>query len=39
MVGYTSFRWVTQIDPIWNAYLLGLVLSIAPAIEAERIPV
>jgi hypothetical protein len=39
MVGYTSFRWVTQIDPIWNAYLLGLVLAIADDIERARIPV
>jgi hypothetical protein len=39
MVGYTSFRWATQIDPLWNAYLLGLVLSMAERIEAARIPV
>jgi len=39
MVGYTSFRWVMQIDPLWNAYLLGLILSIASEIEAARIPV
>jgi hypothetical protein len=39
MVGYTAFRWVTQVDPLWNAYLLGLVLSIAPEIEEARIPV
>lgn len=38
MVGYTSFRWVTQIDPIWNVYLLGLVLAMADEIEAARIP-
>jgi Reverse transcriptase (RNA-dependent DNA polymerase) len=38
MVGHTAFRWATQIDPLWNAYLLGLVLSIAPAIESARIP-
>lgn len=38
MVGYTAFRWVTQVDPLWNAYLLGLVLSIAPDIERARIP-
>jgi hypothetical protein len=37
MVGYTSFRWATQIDPIWNAYLLGLVLAMADDIEAARI--
>jgi hypothetical protein len=37
-VGYTGFRWATQIDPLWNAYLLGLVLSIATDIENSRIP-
>jgi hypothetical protein len=36
-VGYTGFRWVTQIDPIWNAYFLGLVVSIADTIEKSRI--
>jgi len=36
-VGYSGFRWATQIDPIWNAYFLGLVLSIAEQIEAARI--
>lgn len=35
--GYTGFRWATQIDPIWNAYLLGLVLSISDKIENARI--
>lgn len=38
MVGYTGFRWVTQIDPLWNAYLLGLVLEMAPSIETHRVP-
>lgn len=37
-VGYSGFRWATQIDPIWDAYLLGLVLSIGGLIEAARIP-
>lgn len=36
--GYTGFRWATQIDPIWNAYLLGLVLSVSEDIEKVRIP-
>src|SRR5688572_4250584 len=36
-VGYTGFRWATQIDPLWNAYLLALVLKIAPDIESKRI--
>jgi hypothetical protein len=38
-VGYTGFRQGTQIDPIWNVYLLGLVLSIGEDIEKKRIPV
>jgi hypothetical protein len=38
-VSYTGFRWATQIDPIWNAYLLGVVLSIAGEIETRRVPV
>lgn len=37
-VGYNGFRWATQIDPMWNAYLLSLVLSLAPEIESVRIP-
>lgn len=37
-VGYTGFRWATQIDPVWNAYLLGLVLSLSSAAEAARLP-
>lgn len=36
-VGYVGFRAATQVDPIWNAYLLALVLEIAPAIETVRI--
>ena len=36
-VGYTGFRWATQIEPLWNAYLLALVISLAPSIEAARI--
>lgn len=38
-VGYTGFRWATQIDPVWNATYLAWVLSIADAIEAARIPI
>jgi hypothetical protein len=37
-LGYTGFRWATQIDPIWNAYFLSAVLSIAEEIESTRIP-
>ncbi|MFF5071451.1 RNA-directed DNA polymerase [Micromonospora olivasterospora] len=36
-VGYAGYRWTTQIDPLWNAYLLGVVESLAPAIEDSRI--
>lgn len=38
-LGYNGFRWATQIDPLWNAYFLGAVLSLAEEIEAVRIPV
>jgi len=37
-LGYTGFRWATQLDPIWNACFLGTVLSMAGNIEAVRIP-
>ncbi|MBK1884058.1 RNA-directed DNA polymerase [Luteolibacter pohnpeiensis] len=37
-LGYTAFRWATQIDPIWNLYYLALVLLVAESIEAKRIP-
>lgn len=36
-VGYVGFRWATQIDPMWNAYLLSLLIQIADSIEATRI--
>jgi hypothetical protein len=38
-VGYTGFRWATQIEPFWNAYYLALLISIADQIELERIAV
>ena len=37
--GYSGFRWATQLDPIWNALLLGLVICTADDIEAYRVPV
>ncbi len=37
-VGYAGFRGVTQIDPIWNAYLLALVIEIGADIDAARVP-
>ncbi len=36
--GYVGFRGATQIDPIWNACLLGLVVELGPDIEAARLP-
>jgi hypothetical protein len=38
-LGYTAFRWVTQLDPVWNLYLLGKVISVAGTIERKRLPV
>lgn len=37
-VGYTGFRWATQIEPFWNAYYLALVVAVADQIESVRIP-
>jgi hypothetical protein len=37
VVGYNGFRPAAQLDPLWNAYLLGLVSSIANKIEAVRV--
>jgi Mor family transcriptional regulator len=36
-VGFNGFRAATQIDPLWNAYLVALVLEIAPDLEAARL--
>ncbi len=36
-VGYNAYRTATQMDPIWNVYLLGLVTSIAGDIERDRV--
>lgn len=38
-VGYFGFRGATQIDPIWNAYLLGLVVQLGSEIEKQRLPI
>ena len=35
---HTRYRWVTQVDPVWNAIFLSDVLSIAPTIERRRVP-
>ncbi len=35
-VGQHGFRLATQLDPVWNAYLLALTLALAPAIEETR---
>jgi hypothetical protein len=36
-VGYYGFRQATLIEPFWNAYFLGLVISLAENIEQTRI--
>ncbi len=36
-VSYFGFRWATQLDPFWNAYLLGITLAICSQIEEARI--
>lgn len=36
-VGYFGFRKATMIEPFWNAYFLGLVISLADDIEMKRI--
>ncbi len=36
-VGYFGFRQATMIEPFWNAYYLGLVISLAEEIEKTRI--
>jgi len=38
-VGYTGFRWTTQIQPFWNAYYLALVITLAEQIEQQRISI
>lgn len=38
-VGYTGYRWATQIDPVWNAFYLAEVLKIAGQIEQKRIAI
>ncbi len=36
-VGYGGFRQGTQLDPLWNAYLLALVIEVGPEIESRRV--
>lgn len=36
-LGLSGFRWATQLDPFWNAFLLGITLSVGRDIEACRI--
>lgn len=38
-VGYTGFRWTTQIEPFWNAYYLALVVMLAKQIEDQRVSI
>lgn len=35
--GYNGFRWITQIDPYWNCYLLSAMIRHAKDIENSRI--
>ncbi len=35
-VGYLGYRWVTQIDPYWNVFFLGLILNLSSKIEQQR---
>lgn len=37
--GYVGYRLATMIDPLWDACLLSMVLSIANDIESKRIPI
>jgi hypothetical protein len=37
-VGYTGYRWVTEMQYIWNAYFLALTIPIAEAAEQKRLP-
>lgn len=37
LVSYEGFRWVSQLDPFWNAYLLGLIYSAHDEIENARL--
>jgi hypothetical protein len=36
--GYNGYRWVTQIDPFWNSYLLSAVIRHGDDIEKSRLP-
>ncbi len=38
-VGYTGFRWTTQIEPFWNAYYLALAVTLAQKIEDQRVSI
>lgn len=37
--GYAGYRAATQIDPLWNAYLLGAVIAMGEQIEESRFPI
>jgi hypothetical protein len=36
--GYSGFRWATQLDPLWNAYLLSATINLSTQIEDRRLP-
>jgi hypothetical protein len=37
--GYNGYRWVTQIDPFWNSYLLASIIRHGEDIEKVRLPI
>ncbi|QGY79186.1 RNA-directed DNA polymerase [Sphingorhabdus lacus] len=37
-VGYNGYRWITQIDPYWNAFMLSGLLRHAVELENARTP-
>jgi Reverse transcriptase (RNA-dependent DNA polymerase) len=36
-VGYTGYRWVTEIQYVWNAYFLALTIPVAENAEQKRL--
>jgi hypothetical protein len=37
-VGYNGYRWITQIDPYWNCYILASLIRHGTDLESARIP-
>lgn len=38
-IGESGFRAITELDAIWNIYLLALVIAAGPDIERARVPI